>query len=155
MSSDVENSVDQPAGHPKGSASENGEGMHLYLDLTTPPNPDPTKGSASRPLPAWIRGTALIPSPGQWTARLDSQHCMPSYKISGLPQHVLGPTNSAPIPATPPCTLRPSAQSPRREARVSDVRRPPSDAQVPPRPQAPPRRWPFPASRSLSHFSRS
>lgn len=116
MSSDVENSVDQPAGHPKASASENGEGMHLYLDLTMPPNPDPTKGSASRPLPAWILGTALIPSPGQWTARLDSQRCKPSYRISGLPQHVLGPTNSAPIPATPltPYDPRPRAPGARR-----------------------------------------
>lgn len=81
LSLEAESRVDQPEGHPKASASENGEQMHLYLDLTTPPNPAPTKGSASRPLPAWILGTALIPSPGQWTARLDPNTAGPATRF--------------------------------------------------------------------------
>lgn len=67
-------------------------------------------------------------------------------------------TLKTPPPSLQPRPVAPSDRgpvAPGAEARVSDARRSQSDVQVPPRPQAPPRLWPFPASRVLNRFSLS
>lgn len=99
--------------------------MHLCLDLTTPPNPAPTKGSASRSLPAWSFGTALIPSPGQWTTRMDANTAGPATRFRPcLTQHALDtqfspgpyklrPHSSSHAPGRLE-TLDPPPQAPRR-----------------------------------------
>lgn len=117
-------------------------GLHLCLDLSPP----------------WLLRDPLFPNPGQWATRLDPSAYVPAPRFRPCPStphwliSVLDSKNPAPIPPAtrPVAPSDPRPSFPGVQARVSDVWRPPSDAQVPPRPQAPPRLWLFPASGVLS-----